>query len=79
MHILCYEKRNNMRIHICDCVTVNDNSAPKDTFMTISGALEIGKFQDIEGMWEVMDNKENRYKTFGCFITVWKPIPPTKK
>jgi hypothetical protein len=71
-----------MRIHLSDIVTVEVSHIPKNRFMHVVGVRDIGKYDELEGMWEVQEwNSDNktRYKTFGIFITVWKPIRPPAK
>jgi hypothetical protein len=69
------------RINFCDVVTVNDGYCPKDKFLYVVGAVDIDDNfnKKMEGKWELQEmDSEKRYKTFGCFITVWKPIKPPK-
>jgi hypothetical protein len=62
-----------------DYVTCSESRCVDRGFMLVVGALDIGKYVENGGLWELMDLKtEERVKMFGCFITVWKPVsrPP---
>lgn len=70
-------EKERPRIHLFDWVTVNDGNATDDVFMRVVGALQVDKWHDLGGMWEVMaPNTDKRHTTFGMYMTVWKPVPP---
>lgn len=73
--------KQKRRVHITDLVTVSCRAFNYDQRLcTVVGETEIGKREDMEGLWIIQDIKtDKKMEMPGMFITVWRPVLPPRE